>query len=89
MKSRKVDAPLFKELPLALECTVEEMIEEDGGYILVGAVQGMSADESILTDGKVDLEKLQPIVFDAASVTYRSIGEVVGQAWGSGKKFTE
>ena len=49
----------------------------------------MSADERILTDGKVDLEKLQPIVFDAASMTYRAIGEVVGKAWGAGKKFVE
>ena len=49
----------------------------------------MCAGESILTDGKVDLEKLQPIVFDAAAMTYRSIGKVVGKAWGDGKKFTE
>jgi len=42
-----------------------------------------------VTDGKVDLAKLQPIVFDAASLTYRAIGEIVGKAWGDGKKFTE
>ena len=57
--------------------------------ILVGEVVNMSADECILTDGKVDLDKLQPIVFDAASVTYRAIGKVVGKAWGAGKKFAE
>jgi hypothetical protein len=62
-------------------------IAKDG--ILVGEVVNMSADECILTDGKVDLGKLQPIVFDAAANTYRALGEVVGQAWGSGKKFTE
>lgn len=32
---------------------------------------------------------LQPIVFDAASMSYRAIGEIVGKAWGDGKKFTE
>ena len=42
-----------------------------------------------LTNGKVDLDKLQPVVFDAASMTYRAIGKVVGKAWGEGKKFTE
>lgn len=57
--------------------------------ILVGEVVNMSAEERILTDGKVDLEKLQPVVFDAAAMTYRAIGPVVGQAWGSGKVFTE
>jgi flavin reductase (DIM6/NTAB) family NADH-FMN oxidoreductase RutF len=83
--SPNVDAPIINEYPLTLECKVVSW--QDG--ILIGEVVNMSADESILTDGKVDLEKLQPIVFDAASVTYRAIGDVVGQAWGSGKKFTE
>ena len=49
----------------------------------------MSAAESILTEGKVDLSKLQPIVFDAASMSYRAIGDVVGKAWGDGKKFVD
>ena len=83
--SPNVDAPIINEYPLTLECKVVSW--QDG--ILIGEVVNMSADENILTDGKVDLEKLQPIVFDAASVTYRAIGDVVGQAWGSGKKFTE
>ena len=83
--SPNVDAPIINEYPLTLECKVVSW--QDG--ILIGEVVNMSADESILTDGKVDLEKLQPIVFDAASVTYRAIGDVVGQAWGFGKKFTE
>ena len=85
VKSRKVDAPIFKELPLALECTVEEMIEEDGGYILVGAVRGMSADERILTKGKVDLDKLKPIAFDSAAAAYRTLGPVIAPAFKAGK----
>ena len=83
--SPNVDAPIIDQYPLTLECKVVSWA--DG--ILVGEVVNMSADESILTDGKVDLAKLQPIVFDAASMTYRSIGDVVGQAWGAGKVFTE
>lgn len=85
VKSRKVDAPIFKELPLALECTVEDLIEEDGGYILVGAVQGMSADERILTKGKVDLDKLKPIAFDSAAAAYRTLGPVIAPAFKAGK----
>ena len=61
--------------------------EFDG--ILIGEVLNMSADPRILTDGKVDLGKLQPIVFDAAAMTYRALGGVVGKAWGAGKKFCE
>jgi flavin reductase (DIM6/NTAB) family NADH-FMN oxidoreductase RutF len=83
--SPNVDAPIIDQYPLTLECKVISW--KDG--ILVGEVVNMSADECILTDGKVDLGKLQPIVFDAAALAYRALGEVVGQAWGSGKKFME
>lgn len=83
--SPNVDAPIINEYPLTLECRVVSW--KDG--ILIGEVVNMSADECVLTDGKVDLEKLQPIVFDAAAMIYRSIGSEVGKAWGSGKKYTE
>jgi flavin reductase (DIM6/NTAB) family NADH-FMN oxidoreductase RutF len=83
--SPNVDAPIINEYPLTLECKVVSWT--DG--ILIGEVVNMSADERILTDGKVDLAKLQPIVFDAASMTYRAIGDVVGKAWGNGKKYCE
>ena len=83
--SPNVDAPIINEYPLTLECKVISW--QDG--ILIGEVVNMSADECILTDGKIDLGKLQPIVFDAAALSYRALGEVVGQAWGSGKKFVE
>ena len=81
--SPNVDAPIINEYPLTLECKVISW--EDG--ILVGEVVNQSADERILTDGKVDLAKLQPIVFDATGMCYRAIGDVVGGAWDAGKKF--
>ncbi len=83
MPSPNVDAPIINEYPLTLECRVVSF--EDG--MLIGEVVNQSADESILTDGKVDLAKLKPIVFDAAGMCYRAVGDSVGQAWGSGKKF--
>ena len=81
--SPNVDAPIINEYPLTLECRVVSF--QDG--MLIGEVVNQSADESILTDGKVDLGKLKPIVFDAAGMCYRALGDSVGQAWGSGKKF--
>ena len=81
--SPNVDAPIINEYPLTLECRVVSF--EDG--MLIGEVVNQSADESILTDGKIDLTKLKPIVFDASAMCYRALGDSVGQAWGSGKKF--
>ena len=59
-------------------------VEKDGSLTVTD-----DADESILDEkGRVDLGKLKPIVFDAAAMCYRAIGDSVGQAWGAGKKFT-
>ena len=81
-KSEFVDAPLIDELPLALECKVKSF--EDG--ILIGEIVNVSADESIITDGKVDLKKLDPIVFDPFNNAYIGLGEKVGNAFSDGKK---
>ena len=56
---------------------------------VVAQVVGMVADESVLTDGKVDLGKLQPVMFDSSATAYRVIGENVGGAWNAGGKFAE
>lgn len=81
--SPNVDAPIINEYPLTLECKL--ICFEDG--IVVGKVINQSANESILTNGKVDLSKLKPIVFDASALSYRSVGPIIGKAWGDGKKF--
>lgn len=89
-KSQNVNAPIINEYPLTLECRVVEIQERDGdGCFVIGEVVNTIADPAILTDDKIDLDKLQPVVFDASSLSYRSIGAAVGQAWGSGKKYIE
>lgn len=81
-KSDKVNAPMFEEYPLTIEC---KLISLDGnmgeGGTLVGEIVNVSADESILTDGKIDVNKLEPITFDAANNKYRVIGEEVADAF--------
>jgi len=82
-KSAFVDAPLIKELPLALECKLISYDEESG--ILKGEIVNVSADECILDgDGKVDVTKLQPITFDPFNNKYVVLGETVGDAFKAG-----
>ncbi|MBQ1750931.1 MAG: flavin reductase family protein [Bacteroidales bacterium] len=79
-KSSFVDAPLIKELPLALECKLISYDEETG--ILKGEIVNVSADESILDEeGRVDVKKLQPITFDPFNNKYIVLGETVGDAF--------
>ena len=53
--------------------------------ILVGEIVNVCADESVLTDGKIDPKKLKPIAFDPVNNTYLAMGDKVGDAFGSGK----
>ena len=83
-KSAHVNAPIIEEYPLTLECTVKSW-DTQTGY-LIGTIVSSQADESILTDGKVDLGKLRLIIFDPSFNAYRVVGEVVGKAFGDGLK---
>ena len=83
-KSAHVNAPIIEEYPLTLECRVKSW-DPSTGY-LIGEIVASQADESILTDGKVDLGKLRPIIFDPSYSAYRVVGEVVGKAFSDGMK---
>ncbi|MCF0153381.1 flavin reductase family protein [Megasphaera sp.] len=83
-KSCHVNAPIIEEFPVTLECECTSYDDNTG--ILVGKIVAQQADESVLTDGKIDYDKLQPIIFDIATMTYRLIGPVVGQAFHDGLK---
>ncbi len=82
-KSEFVNAPLFEELPLALECKLISYDEES--CRLVGEIINVCADETIISaDGLIDLELFNPITYDPVHHTYRKLGEVVGKAFSDG-----
>ena len=83
-KSEFVDAPVIRELPMALECKVISYDPET--CRLVGEIVNVSAEESILTNGKIDPQKLRPITFDPVNNAYLVLGEVVGKAFSDGLK---
>ena len=84
-KSEFVNAPIINELSICVECKVKEFDEET--CILKAEIVNVSVNESVLTDGKVDLAKVKPIAFDPFTNSYNVLGEKVGTAWGAGKIF--
>lgn len=82
VKSEFVNAPIIKELPLTVECRLMKF-NEDG--ICIGEIVNISVDESVLDEnGKVDVKKLDPIIYDGATHAYWNFGEKVGQAFSDG-----
>ena len=82
VKSDFVDAPLIAELPMAVEC---KLVSYDGESCrMVGRVVNVCADESVLTDGKIDPHKLRPITFCGMNHAYYVLGEKAGNAFRDG-----
>lgn len=85
VKSARVDAPVVAELPLTLECEVMEFQHPEGGFRVLGRIVNVLADESVLDGaGKVDVTRLNALMFDQFRSGYYTIGEQVGTAWSSG-----
>ena len=83
-KSEFVNAPIIDQLPVTVECRLHKFTE-DG--ICIGEIVNVSADQSVLDEnGKLDLKKLDPIIYDSVSHGYFGFGEQVGQAFSDGKK---
>lgn len=82
-KSEFVDAPVINELPLTVECSLLSYDEQS--CRMVGKIVNVCADETILTDGKVDPMKLRPITYDGMNHEYYVLGEKVGNAFSDGQ----
>ena len=85
VKSDLVDAPIILELPMCVECKLKSY--DPDSCRLVGEIVNVSADDSVLTNGKIDPAKLRPITYDSANHTYRVVGDIVGKAYSDGLVF--
>lgn len=85
-RAETVDAPVINEFPLCLEC---EFIEYQGGQYgcgVIGRVVNVTADESVLVDGKPDMSRVNAIAFDPYTHSYYRVAERVGEAFQDGLK---
>lgn len=82
-KAPHVNAPLFAELPMTIECRLKSYDPET--CHLFAEIVNVCADESVLTDGRIDPAKLQPITFDPVNLQYLPLGTSVGPAFKAGR----
>ena len=82
-----VSAPIITECPYNMECRVTHEIEIGEYVLVVGECVESHAEEGILDDTgeKVDVEKLDPLVYIAGSREYRRLGDKVADAFAVGK----
>ena len=88
IKSEHVNAPVFTEFPMTLECRILRKIDETkDGYNLIAEIVNILVDEAYLAeDGKPDVEKMQLIAYEPVHHGYLVMGERVGNAFADGKR---
>ena len=83
--ARTVHAPVVDQFALSLECEVVHSVTVGSHTQITGEVKRIIADESVLTErGRVDLDKLRPIIYDEEQHRYLELCEKVSDAFRPG-----
>lgn len=84
-KAESVDAPVINEFPLCLECKYIEYQNNEYGCGVIGKVVNVTADESVMPNGKLDMSLVNAIAFDPYTHGYYKVTERVGEAFHDGQ----
>jgi flavin reductase (DIM6/NTAB) family NADH-FMN oxidoreductase RutF len=79
-------APLIEQFPLNLECRVMHILNLGSHALVIGQVEGSYISEGCLTDGKPDVEKIRPAIFNLEASSYLAFGGVVAKAYSIGRE---
>ena len=86
--AQTVYAPVIQELPLSMECEIVHTVTVGSHIQVTGEVKRIIADESVLNEkGRIELEKLQPIIYDEEEGIYLGVGAQVADAFRTGIAF--
>ena len=83
-----MDAPYVGEFPLVLECRLIETVELGAHTQYVGEIVDAKVDEDCFgEDGRPDLARIRPFLYDAFGFGYHAVGPRVGDAFAAGRRF--
>ena len=83
-RAEAVDAPVINEFPLCLECEFIEYQSNEYGCGVIGKVVNVTADESVMENGKLNMSLVNAIAFDPYTHGYYKVTERVGNAFKDG-----
>ncbi len=80
-------APMIEVCPLNIECELEQVVESGLNEIFIGEIVGTYTDEKYLSDGKLDFNKMKPMILSQPDTSYWRLGESFAKAWNAGKEY--
>lgn len=73
-------APMIQECPINMECEVTEILDHDPNEGIIGRVIKSYADPQCLTDDKLDMRKVRPILWaTGGDFNFYQLGERITQ----------
>lgn len=78
-------APMIRQCPVNMELKLHDVLNLGKHEIFIGELFQTYADDRVMTNEKIDIAKLQPLLFDMASKNYWSLGQPIGGCWNVGK----
>lgn len=79
-------APLIRECPVCISCAVHEIVKLPSNTLYIGEPKEVFTEEKFLTDGHLDIKKMNPFTLSMPDNRYWTVGETLGKAWSIGKK---
>lgn len=79
-------APLIEQCPVNLECQVVQILNLGSHSFVIGEVKGTYVSDNCLTNGKPEVRKIKPMIFNLEQSEYYSFGEVIARAFKVGKE---
>lgn len=79
------NAPMIRQCPVNMELKLYQVIVFPTHEVFIGELIQTYADDRVMTDGKIDIQKVRPLLFDMALKKYWSLGESIGDCWRVGK----
>lgn len=82
--------PVIEDSPLVMECEVTDNYKTETFDNFICKIANTYIEEDMLNeDGKVDYNKLKPVLFEMPTYSYLRTGEMIGKCTTFGKKFRE
>ena len=83
------NAPMIRECPLTIECKLHDTIDLGTNLLVLGEVVAAYTEDQYLSDGKLDIKKVNPVVLTMPDNRYWTVGDYLAKAWGVGKKLMQ
>jgi len=80
------NAPMISESTLCMECKLIETVQLPTNYFFIGEIIASYTEDKYLTDGQLDIKKMNPLLLTMPDNNYWTVGEHAGKAWIIGKK---